>query len=146
MAPSPLLFPDNTNSAILAAVSAANAGLRGGAGLDGQFHPAAGPGLARELVQSFPAGGITAGAYETGSHNIQPTNHIIHAVGPDYRAVRSTAQISNAEGNLAVTYRDILKATIRIGARTVPIPTISTGIFAFPRVRAARIALATVRD
>lgn len=135
-----LTFPAQT------IVNRAHAELRGGRGLDGAIHAAAGPELLAELIQDFPAGGATTGAYETGSHNIMSAEKIIHVVGPVYRRVETKAQMLRAEQQLAQTYFNILSSAVGLRSTTLAIPTISTGTLAFPRQSATRIALTAVRN
>ena len=46
---------------------------------------------------------------------------------------------------LASCYRRALEVAGELGARSIAFPAISTGIYGFPRDRAARIAVATIR-
>lgn len=120
-------------------VNAANQGLRGGGGVDGAIHDAAGPRLAE-------AGGALAPcprgeARVTPAFDLDPpVRHIIHTVGPVWR--------DGAHGEaatLASCYRNSLAAADALGARTVAFPAISTGIYGFPATEAAAIAVGTLR-
>ena len=135
---------DITTLAVEAIVNAANTSLLGGGGVDGAIHRAAGPRL-REHNQSL--GGCVTGlakitpAFDLESHGVKK---IIHAVGP----VWSLPDEAEAEklGNLredvllASCYMRSLDLARDSGCQTVAFPAISTGVYRFPRRRAARIA------
>lgn len=115
-----------------AIVNAANATLRGGLGVDGAIHAAAGPGLLQECEG---LGGCAAGeARLTGGHRL-PSRYVIHAVGPVYRG-----GLDGEPGQLASAYRASLALARGHGVRSIAFPAISTGAYAYPIERAAPIA------
>src|SRR3954447_27082221 len=66
-----------------AVVNAANRAMRGGSGVDGAIHRAAGPGLLQECRERFPRGLATGSAGWTTGHRL-PARWVIHVVGPIY--------------------------------------------------------------
>ena len=121
-----------------AIVNAANTSLLGGGGVDGAIHRAAGPEL---LAECRTLGGAATGEVKRTAGYRLPARHVLHAVGPVWR-----------DGNhgedrlLASCYREALRLADEVGATSVGFPAISTGVYGFPKERAARIALAEVRD
>ena len=120
-----------------AIVNAANSGLRGGGGVDGAIHRAAGP----ELLAACRA----MGGCPTGQVRVTPAfrlsaKYVIHAVGPVWRGGRE-----DEPALLASAYREALLAAERVGAREVALPAISTGVYGYPLEAATSVAVATVR-
>src|SRR3954452_11875878 len=76
---------DITELQVDAVVNAANRRMRGGGGVDGAIHAAAGPGLLDECVERFPDGLRTGQAGWTSGHRL-PARWVIHVVGPNYAA------------------------------------------------------------
>jgi O-acetyl-ADP-ribose deacetylase len=129
---------DITRQDVDAIVNAANASLRGGGGVDGAIHRAAGPDLLRECIG---IGGCPTGeARITGGHRLK-ARHVIHTVGPVWHGGdRGEPEL------LASCYRNVLRLARQHGLRTVAFPSISTGAYGYPLERAVDIAVATVRD
>ena len=119
-------------------MNAASEALRGGGGVDGAIHRAAGPALLGELLQydSCPTGS----AVLTKGYRL-PARYVIHAVGPVWRG-GDAGEPALLESAYAAAFRCALHAG---DVCTIAFPAISTGIYRFPRPDAARIALGVMR-
>ena len=129
---------DITTERVDAIANAANESLRGGGGVDGAIHRAAGPGLLDELRRNHPNGTPTGSAVATGAHAL-PARWVLHAVGPIWRG----GEAGEPE-LLAGAYRSCLALADELGARSVAFPAISMGIYGYPPPDGARVAVRTV--
>ncbi len=135
---------DITKENVCAIVNAANSSLMGGGGVDGAIHRAGGSQIleaCRKIrKEQYPDGLPTGEAVATPSGNL-PVKYVIHTVGPVYRQCGDNCALL-----LASCYINALKIAIELGCNDISFPAISTGIYGYPKEKAARIAYATVKD
>ena len=129
---------DITRQDVDAIVNAANRAMRGGGGVDGAIHAAAGPGLLAECIERVPQGLGTGQAGWTSGHDL-PARWVIHVVGPNYRAGERDRSL------LVSCYANALAVADEIGARSVAFPLVSAGIYGWPEDDAIHAAVDTLR-
>ncbi len=133
-----ILRGDITKLEVDAIVNAANSGLRGGGGVDGAIHRAAGPEL-HEACRRLD-GCPTGSAVLTPGFKL-PARFVIHAVGPIWRGgiAGEAAQLRGAyEASFA-------RAREQGSIRSIAFPAISAGVYGYPKDQAARIALEAMK-
>jgi O-acetyl-ADP-ribose deacetylase len=128
---------DITKQDVDAIVNAANRRMRGGGGVDGAIHAAAGPALLEECVERFPRGLPTGEAGWTHGHQL-PARWVIHVVGPNYRAGETD------RGLLVSCYRNALRVADELDCGSVAFPLVSAGIYGWPRDDAIAAAVDTL--
>ncbi|MGH1337210.1 MAG: O-acetyl-ADP-ribose deacetylase [Aureispira sp.] len=136
-----LIQGDITKTKTTAIVNAANSSLLGGGGVDGAIHRAGG-GVILEACKAIRArqGGCKVGeAVITPAGNL-PAQYVIHTVGPYWNNGRS-----KEVERLAACYKNSLALAEEKGIDSIAFPNISTGIYRFPKEKAAFIALEIVQ-
>ena len=124
-----------------AIVNAANSSLMGGGGVDGAIHRAGGPAILEECRKIV----ASQGACETGKAVITtagklPAKYVIHTVGPVWNG-----GLDNEASLLADCYRNSLELAAEHQCNSIVFPNISTGVYRFPKEKAAKIALDSVQ-
>ena len=133
---------DITEADTDAIVNAANQKLRGGGGVDGAIHKAAGPELLKYCLQIPAVGDVRC---PVGEARITPAGRlparwVIHTVGPRYTID------SEPQNLLASAYRNSLTLAEKHQCNSIAFPAISCGVYGYPYSEAAEISLTVCRD
>lgn len=137
-----LLKEDITEISVDAIVNAANTSLLGGGGVDGAIHRKGGKAILEECVQirNKQGGCKTGEAVITTAGNL-PSKYVIHTVGPVWNGDKE-----EKSKLLADCYTNSLNLAVQNGIKSIAFPNISTGIYHFPKDKAAEIAVKTIKD
>ncbi len=132
-----LLLGDITSAKVDAIVNAANSAMLGGGGVDGAIHRAAGSELLEECKKIQPVHKVRC---PVGEARITPggrlmAKYVIHTVGPRYVLDK------NPEKLLRSAYSNSLKLALEYECESIAVPAISCGVYGYPVVEAAQIAL-----
>ncbi|GAM22171.1 hypothetical protein SAMD00019534_053460, partial [Acytostelium subglobosum LB1] len=124
---------DITSLAVDAIQNAANSSLLGGGGVDGAIHRAAGRDLYNECKK---LNGCDTGQSKITKGYKLPSKHIIHTVGP----------MNSDPNDLRSCYHTTLGHMDTSSLRSLALCCVATGVYGFPLVEAAHIAIGTVRQ
>ncbi len=133
-----IVHGDLTEERVDAIVNAANAYLRHGGGVAGAIFRRGGPVIQQESDQWVRQHGPVPHdrpAYTSGGD--LPCRYVIHAVGPVYGQGGEDEALAAAVGGA-------LRVGDELGLASLSLPAISTGIFGFPKARAARVILKAI--
>lgn len=131
---------DLTAEGVDAIVNAANTHLAHGAGVAGAIVRRGGPVIQAESSQWVREHGLVTHGEPAYTHagNL-PCRYVIHAVGPFWGE-------GDEEAKLSAAIRGSLQLAERLGLASISFPAISTGIFGFPRERAAEVIISSILD
>ena len=136
-----ILKGDITTLSVDASVNAANSALLGGGGVDGAIHRAGGPSILEECMEiRRQKGGCPTGQAVITSGGSLKAKYVIHAVGPVWRG-----GVQKEDDLLAAAYLNSLGIARERGVESIAFPNISTGVYGFPKGRAAEVATNAVR-
>jgi O-acetyl-ADP-ribose deacetylase (regulator of RNase III) len=125
-----------------AIVNAANSSLMGGGGVDGAIHRAGGKQILMECKKIVVEQGECkpGEAVITSAGNL-PFEYVIHTVGPIWKGGKNDEDLK-----LENCYKNSLILAIEHNCSSIAFPNISTGVYNFPKDRAAQIAVKTVKE
>ncbi len=122
-------------------VNAANSSLKHGGGVAWAIVKAGGYEIQRESDEYVRAHGpVPTGGVAVTSAGKLKAKYIIHAVGPIWRGR------GDEDSLLYKAVFNTLKKAQELKARSIAMPAISTGIYGFPKDRAARIFARAIKD
>ena len=129
---------DLTQERVDAIVNAANSHLQHGGGVAGMIVQRGGVVIQAESDAWVRQHGLVthAGPAYTSAGRL-PCRYVIHAVGPVWGDGGEDAKLSAA-------VRGSLRLADQLSLASIAFPAISTGIFGFPKERAARVILAAI--
>ena len=134
---------DLTKQTTDAIVNAANSTLLGGGGVDGAIHAAGGPAIleeCRKIRETEYPDGLPVGEAVITTAGDLPAKFVIHTVGPQYG-------LSHGRDDelLAAAYTNSLTLAVKNEISTIAFPSISTGVYHFPKERAAEVSSEAIR-
>lgn len=132
-----IILGDITLSNSDAIVNAANKELRGGSGVCGAIFKKAGwDELQKECYEKGPI--KTGEAIATKGYNLK-AKYIIHAVGPIYHSDLDAILLKSA-------YTNSLRVAEELNLKSIAFPSISTGVYGYPKEKACLIALDAIKE
>ena len=129
---------DITTENVDAIVNAANEHLQHGGGVAWAISKNGGPIIQQESdvwIQSNGPISYTHPAWTSGG--LLPAKYVIHAVGPIWGQ-------GDEDINLSKAVTGAMRMADELGLNSIAFPAISTGIFGFPKERAAKIIIETI--
>ena len=131
---------DITAEPVDAIVNAANERLQHGGGVAWVISKKGGPAIQKESdawVRAHGPVSHSAPAWTSGGH--LPARVVIHAVGPVWGA-------GDEDAKLTAAVSGSLRLADELGLKSIAFPAISTGIFGFPKERAAGVMFEAIRS
>ena len=129
---------DITTEEVDAIVNAANEHLQHGGGVAWAISKRGGPAIQQESDEWVRTKGTVDHAHPAWTSGGQlPAKYVIHAVGPVWG-------VGDEDAKLTEAVTGSLRVADELGLKSIAFPAISTGIFGFPKERAAKIMLAAI--
>jgi O-acetyl-ADP-ribose deacetylase (regulator of RNase III) len=126
-----IIVGDITQLDVDVVVNAANPQLQRGGGVCGAIFKVAGPGLAEEILDKYPHGIEVGEAAITGGYASR-AKWIVHAVAP-----RAGSDGFGDHVKLSNAYRNAILLADSVGAKSIAIPSLGTGIYGWDVAKAA---------
>ena len=135
-----IVHGDITQEKVDAIVNAANAYLKHGGGVAGAIVARGGTVIQDESDEWVRRHGlVTHESPAFTSAGSLPCRYIIHAVGPIWGE-------GNEDGKLGAAVKGSLQRASQLALSSLSMPAIATGIFGFPKERAAKVILEAILD
>jgi len=129
---------DITTEGVDAIVNAANEHLQHGGGVAWAISKRGGPAIQGESDEWIKTKGTVDHAHPAWTSGGQlPAKYVIHAVGPVWG-------VGDEDAKLTEAVTGSLRVADELGLESIAFPAISTGIFGFPKERAAKVILAAI--
>ena len=138
---------DITAEEVDAIVNAANEHLQHGGGVARTISKQGGPAIQAESdawIQQHGPVTHSHPAWTSGGH--LPAKYVIHAVGPVWGDPQSGEARGDEDQKLSDAVIGSLRAADELNCASLAMPAISTGIFGFPKERAAKIIFTAIED
>jgi O-acetyl-ADP-ribose deacetylase (regulator of RNase III) len=138
-----IMIGDITTINTDAIVNAANYRLFGGGGVDGAIHRAGGSEILKEcqyLRETRYPDGLPVGEAVITTAGKMKAKYVIHTVGPQYNSDPSPKK------HLSSCYNNSLLLADKYKCRSIAFPAIATGIYGYPKDKAAEIAYSTLKE
>ena len=74
-----------------------------------------------------------------------PARYVIHAVGPVWGSTQNASASGDEDNKLTAAVKGSLEVADELKCSSISFPAISTGIFGFPKVRAADIIFSAIK-
>lgn len=131
---------DITIEEVDAIVNAANEHLQHGGGVAWAISRRGGPAIQQESDEWIRAKGTVNHAHPAWtSGGLLPARYVIHAVGPVWGE-------GDEDAKLTAAVTGSLRVADELGLKSIAMPAISTGIFGFPKERAAKVILEAIES
>jgi O-acetyl-ADP-ribose deacetylase (regulator of RNase III) len=137
-----LIKGDITQISTEAIINAANTSLLGGGGVDGAIHKTGGKEILEDCIKiRNRQGGCNVGEAVYTTAGKLAAKYVIHTVGPRWNNGKQ-----NEAEKLKNCYENSLKIAEELKVKSIAIPNISTGVYRYPKVDAAKIAIAVIKS
>jgi len=136
---------DITIENVDAIVNAANEHLQHGGGVAWAISKKGGPKIQKESEEWIRQHGLVPHSHPAWtSGGLLPAKYVIHAVGPVWGDTQRAGTSGDEDINLADAVTGSLRVADELKCASIALPAISTGIFGFPKDRAAEIIFSTI--
>jgi len=138
---------DITTEEVDAIVNAANEHLQHGGGVAWAISNKGGSVVQQESDEWIREHGLVSHAHPAWtSGGLLPAKYIIHAVGPVWDSPHDAGTGGNDDQKLSDAVTGSLRVADELKCQSIAMPAISTGIFGFPKDRAAGIIFSSIEE